>query len=181
VKSIIFLHRRANYRLRNSNDIHDEMNKINLENRHAIITGGAQGIGFSVAKRFLLSGASVTVWDRDRGLLASALKELENRGSVDSAIVDVTDSEAVSSATASTAEKFGRTDILVANAGITGPNFTCWEYPVSAWKQVIDVDFNWRFFMLSRYHPFHPSTELWPHHQRFVLCRQRRKSKRLCL
>jgi NAD(P)-dependent dehydrogenase (short-subunit alcohol dehydrogenase family) len=59
---------------------------------------------------------------------------------VDPAIVDVTDAEAVSSATASTAEKFGRIDILVVNAGITGPNFTCWEYPESAWKQVIDVD-----------------------------------------
>jgi NAD(P)-dependent dehydrogenase (short-subunit alcohol dehydrogenase family) len=116
------------------------MNKIDLTNRHAIVTGGAQGIGLSVAERFLASGASVTLWDRDRELLASAVRELGGRGTVDAVTADVTDAESVSSAATSTAEKFGRIDILVANAGISGPNLKCWEYPVDAWKQIIEVD-----------------------------------------
>ena len=66
----------------------------------------------------------------------------------------MTDAEAVSSATASTAEKFGRIDILVANAGITGPNFTCWEYAESAWKQVIDVDLTGVFLCCRAIIPF---------------------------
>jgi 2-dehydro-3-deoxy-L-rhamnonate dehydrogenase (NAD+) len=116
------------------------MNKIDLGNRNAIVTGGAQGIGLSVARRFLSSGASVTLWDRDKELLAAALKELRGSGSVDAVTADVTDAESVSRAAASTADKFGKIDILVANAGISGPNLKCWEYPVELWKQIIDVD-----------------------------------------
>lgn len=116
------------------------MNQIDLANRHAIVTGGAQGIGFSVAQRFLSSGASVTLWDRDRELLAAAVKQLDSRGVIDSVTADVTDAESVHDAAASTAGKFGKIDILVANAGISGPNLKCWEYPVEVWKQIIDVD-----------------------------------------
>jgi 2-dehydro-3-deoxy-L-rhamnonate dehydrogenase (NAD+) len=116
------------------------MNNIDLTHRHAIVTGGAQGIGFSIAQRFLSSGASVTLWDRDQELLAAAVNTLSSLGTVDAAPADVTDSEAVLKAAASTAEKFGKIDILVANAGISGPNLKTWEYPVEAWKQIIDVD-----------------------------------------
>jgi NAD(P)-dependent dehydrogenase (short-subunit alcohol dehydrogenase family) len=116
------------------------MNNIDLTHRHAIVTGGAQGIGFSIAQRFLSSGASVTLWDRDRELLATAVNTLSSLGAVDAAPADVTDAEAVLKAAASTAEKFGKIDILVANAGISGPNLKTWEYPVEAWKQIIDVD-----------------------------------------
>lgn len=116
------------------------MNKIDLQNRHAIVTGGAQGIGFAVAERLLSSGASVTLWDRDSAVLTSAVIELGGSGTVDAVTADVTDAESVRSAAAATVEKFGKIDILVANAGISGPTLKTWEYPVDVWRQVIEVD-----------------------------------------
>jgi NAD(P)-dependent dehydrogenase (short-subunit alcohol dehydrogenase family) len=116
------------------------MNRIDLQNRHAIVTGGAQGIGFAVAERLLSSGASVTLWDRDEALLTSAVREVGGDDTVDAMIVDVTDVASVSMAAAATAEKFGKIDILIANAGISGPDLKSWEYPVDVWKQIIEVD-----------------------------------------
>jgi len=116
------------------------MNKIDLQKRHAVVTGGAQGIGFAVAERLLSSGASVTLWDRDGELLTSAVKELGGGDSADAVTVDVTDARSVGTAAAVTAEKFGKIDILIANAGISGPNLKTWEYPVDVWKQIIEVD-----------------------------------------
>jgi NAD(P)-dependent dehydrogenase (short-subunit alcohol dehydrogenase family) len=116
------------------------MNKIDLQNRHAIVTGGAQGIGFAVAERLLSSSASVTLWDRDSAVLTSAVIELGGSGTVDAVTADVTDAESVRSAAAATVEKFGKIDILVANAGISGPTLKTWEYPVDVWRQVIEVD-----------------------------------------
>jgi 2-dehydro-3-deoxy-L-rhamnonate dehydrogenase (NAD+) len=116
------------------------LNKIDLAGRHAIVTGGAQGIGLAIAKRLIASGASVSLWDRDAGTLSTALKELTGAGSVDGRTVDVTDPVSVSSAAAAAARELGKVDILVANAGIAGPNCKIWEYPVDAWKQVIEVD-----------------------------------------
>src|SRR4029077_4136565 len=130
------------------------MNKIDLTGRHAIVTGAAQGIGFSIARRFLASGASVSLWARYRDLLAATLKELGSLGTVDAVIGDVTDAEAVTRAAASTAEKFGKIDILVANAGISGPNLKAWEYPVQTWKQIIDVDLNGVFLCCRAVVPF---------------------------
>jgi 3-oxoacyl-[acyl-carrier protein] reductase len=130
------------------------MNKIDLTGRHAIVTGAAQGIGLSITRRFLASGASVTLWDRDRDLLAATLKELGGLGTVDAVIGDVTDAEAVTRAAASTAEKFGKIDILVANAGISGPNLKAWEYPVETWKQIIDVDLNGVYLCCRAIVPF---------------------------
>jgi len=130
------------------------MNKIDLTGRHAIVTGAAQGIGLSITRRFLASGASVTLWDRDRDLLAATLKGLGSLGTVDAVIGDVTDAEAVARAAASTAEKFGKIDILVANAGISGPNLKAWEYPVETWKQIIDVDLNGVYLCCRAIVPF---------------------------
>jgi 2-dehydro-3-deoxy-L-rhamnonate dehydrogenase (NAD+) len=130
------------------------MNQIDLAHRHAIVTGGAQGIGFSVAQRFLSSGASVTLWDRDRELLATAMRGLDGCGDVDMVTADVTDADSVLDATAATAKKFGKIDILVANAGISGPNLKCWEYPVEVWKQIIDVDLTGVFLCCRAVVPF---------------------------
>src|SRR5258705_11309679 len=106
------------------------MNQIDLRNRHAVVTGSAQGIGFSVARRFLASGASVSLWDRDQQLLASAAKELGAHGTIDAVTADVSDPESIRQATDATANKFGHIDILVANAGISGPTVKTWQYPV---------------------------------------------------
>ncbi len=130
------------------------MNQIDLTNRHAIVTGGAQGIGLSMAQRFLASGASVTLWDRDRELLAATVKELDGRGKVDAVTADVTDVQMLARAAASTVEKFGKIDILVANAGISGPNLKAWEYPVETWKQIIDVDLTGVFLCCRAVIPF---------------------------
>jgi NAD(P)-dependent dehydrogenase (short-subunit alcohol dehydrogenase family) len=116
------------------------VNQLDLVNRHAVITGGAQGIGLAIAKRFLSSGASVSLWDRDAELLRSAVGETASLGKVEGLPVDVTQIESVKKAADATAAKFGKIDILVANAGIAGPNFTSWNYPIEAWQQVIDTN-----------------------------------------
>lgn len=130
------------------------MNQIDLSNRHAVVTGGAQGIGLAVARRFLASGASVTLWDLDKEQLAAAVKELDGCGTVDAVTADVTDAGSVSRAAASTEGKFGKIDILVANAGISGPNLKCWEYPVEVWQQIIDVDLTGVFLCCRAVIPF---------------------------
>jgi 2-dehydro-3-deoxy-L-rhamnonate dehydrogenase (NAD+) len=116
------------------------MNAIDLNNRHAVVTGGAQGLGFAVAQRLLISGASVSLWDMDTTMLANAAEQLSPLGNVLVETVDVSDHENVASATASTIAKTSKIDILVANAGIAGPNHTSWEYPVDLWKQVININ-----------------------------------------
>jgi len=116
------------------------MNQIDLKNRHAVVTGGAQGIGLAVATRLIESGASVSLWDRDADLLNTAQKRLGKIGTASTEVVDVSDSDSVSNATESTASKHGTIDILVANAGIAGPNHKTWEYPIDAWKQILDIN-----------------------------------------
>jgi 3-oxoacyl-[acyl-carrier protein] reductase len=116
------------------------VNQIDLNNRHAVITGGAQGIGFSIATRLLASGASVSLWDRDEALLKLALEQLRGHGTVSAESVDVSNPENVVAATESTINKHGKIDILVASAGIAGPNYKSWEYPIDAWKQVVDIN-----------------------------------------
>lgn len=116
------------------------MNQIDLRDRVAVVTGGAQGIGLSIANRLLVSGASVILWDRDAQLLAKTIQELERKGSVHGEVVDVADAAAVAGATERSIAWKSRIDILVANAGIAGPNHKTWEYPVDAWRQVLDVN-----------------------------------------
>jgi 2-dehydro-3-deoxy-L-rhamnonate dehydrogenase (NAD+) len=116
------------------------MNRIDLGQRHAVVTGAAQGIGFAIARRLLSCGASVSLWDRDQHLLEVALEACGKIGQAGAIAVDVTDEATVNDAAANTVKQFGKIDILVANAGIAGPTVKTWEYPVEAWKQVIDVD-----------------------------------------
>jgi len=116
------------------------MNQIDLNNRHAVVTGGAQGIGFAVATRLLASGASVSIWDCDPEMLESSLAQLAGKGCFSGERVDVSDATSVERAVAATIDKHRTIDILVANAGIAGPNHTTWEYPVEAWHHVINVN-----------------------------------------
>jgi 3-oxoacyl-[acyl-carrier protein] reductase len=130
------------------------MNAIDLKDRVAIVTGGAQGIGFAVASRLLQSGAAVSLWDRDAEVLRQAASELERFGRVTTAAVDVTDAEAVQTAADAAAKELGKIDILVANAGIAGPNHTLWEYPLDAWKQVIDINLSGVFYCCRAVMPY---------------------------
>ncbi len=116
------------------------MNRIDLDGRKAVVTGGAQGIGRAIVERFLASGAQVTIWDRDRGLAEAAADEIG--APVSFVQVDVTDWDAVRSAAARTAAEMGRIDILVNNAGIAGPTASVADYPINEWKRVIDIDLN---------------------------------------
>ena len=125
------------------------MNQIDLKGRTAVITGGARGIGFSIASRLLASGATSSLWDRDEVLLHKAQSELSSAGKVSIEVVDVTSAEGVGKATTSALRKHGRIDILVANAGIAGPNLKSWEYPLEAWKQVIDINLTGVFLCCS--------------------------------
>ena len=117
-----------------------QVNQIDLNHRHAVITGGAQGIGFSVASRLLASKASVSLWDKDAETLKLAFDQLQGQGAVAIETVDVSQADSVIAATENTIRKHGKIDILVAGAGIAGPNFKSWEYPLDAWKQVIDIN-----------------------------------------
>ena len=116
------------------------MNEIDLKNRAAVVTGGAQGIGLSIAERFLKSGASVCLWDRDQTLVEETAKSLASIGKVEVAVMDVTDLNSVKTATKKTVDSLGSLDILICNAGIAGPSFKVWEYPPEDWQQVIDID-----------------------------------------
>ena len=121
------------------------MNHIDLKGRHAVITGGAQGIGFAIAERMLASGASVTLWDRDATLLQSACESLQRAGKATTEVVDVSNAADVDTAVAHTIERHGSIDILVASAGVAGPNFQTWEYPIDAWRQVMEINLTGTF------------------------------------
>jgi 2-dehydro-3-deoxy-L-rhamnonate dehydrogenase (NAD+) len=116
------------------------VNQIDLKNRHAVVTGGAQGIGLSIATRLQASGASITIWDYDRAELEKSILKLEGTGHVTGEIVDVSDFASVDRAVESTIDKHRTIDILVANAGIAGPNYKTWEYPVEEWCRVVSIN-----------------------------------------
>ena len=119
------------------------MNRLDFHGRHAVITGGATGLGYAIAQRLLASGGDVTLWDRDQAAVEAAARRLgENAMAV---AVDVADAAAVAQAVQTTLakRKAGATvDALVNSAGITGPNTKLADYPVDAWRQVIDVNLN---------------------------------------
>ena len=115
------------------------MNQLDFNGRTAVITGGAAGIGLAVAQRLVASGGRVSLWDRDAAALDRARNAL---GGADTRVVDVADAASVEAATQESAIALERIDALICSAGITGPNTTTWDYPVDAWRQVIDVNLN---------------------------------------
>jgi 2-dehydro-3-deoxy-L-rhamnonate dehydrogenase (NAD+) len=121
-------------------------NRIDLANRIAVVTGGAQGIGQAIVERLLDSGAAVAIWDRDLALAERTAAELVARGKLEVFAADVTDLAAVERARDETLAALGRIDILVNNAGIAGPNRTTWEYPPEAWNEVIAVNLTGPFY-----------------------------------
>ena len=118
------------------------MNQIDLNNKIAVITGGAQGFGYSMVERFSQSGATVVIWDKDKDLIDS-LKLSENVTAVQT---DVTSYESVENSVKETLTKHNKIDILVNNAGIAGPSFKTWEYPIDQWQNVVDIDLTGVFY-----------------------------------
>jgi len=113
------------------------MNQLDMQGRAAIVTGGAAGIGLAIARRLVDSGARVSLWDRDAAALESAARAL---GGAHTANVDVTREDAVAAAFAASVAALKKIDALVCSAGITGPNTTVEQYPLAAWKEVIDIN-----------------------------------------
>ena len=120
------------------------MNKLDLNGRHAVITGGATGLGYAIAQRMLASGARVTLWDRDRDALARATRELGPKAV--SVGVDVADHASVVDGLRLTLAQTPVVDALVNSAGITGPNVKLWDYPVDEWLKVQQVNLNGLFY-----------------------------------
>lgn len=116
------------------------MNKIDLAGRAGIVTGGARGIGFAIAERFLESGAKVTLLDRDKAALDEAAAALAKKGTVATQVADVTDEASMRRAFDAAAKAHGKIDIMVNNAGIAGKNFKVWECPAEEFRQVVEID-----------------------------------------
>lgn len=116
------------------------MNRIDLHERVAVITGGAQGFGYATAARMLDSGAAVVLWDIDSARVEQARAELSGRGTVGAAVVELTDEAAVAAATRDVLERHGQIDILVNNAGITGGSGVTWELEPAVWRRTIEVN-----------------------------------------
>ena len=115
------------------------MNRIDLEGRFAVITGGAAGIGLATAQRMAASGARVALWDRDQAAGQQAVATLPGEGHLAVAL-DVASEGDVAAAAKKTIEAFGAIDVLVCSAGITGPNKTVADYGFDDWRKVFDVN-----------------------------------------
>ena len=116
------------------------MDKItyNFNNRTALVTGGAQGFGFDITRRFLESGAKVIIWDIDPKMIEKAVKDLNNPD-LTSNIVDVSNFKEVESSVKEITNN-SNIDILINNAGITGPTASLWEYDLEMWKKVVEIN-----------------------------------------
>src|SRR5436190_17781962 len=112
------------------------MNKIDLDGRKAVITGGARGIGCAIAERLLRSGAHCSLWDRDPARMEETAKKLSPENKVHTVAVDITRPESVDAAVEATRRHLGGIDILVNNAGIAGVTKPTWEIAPPEWREV---------------------------------------------
>ena len=127
------------------------MNKFNLNERTAIITGGAQGFGLAMTERFLESGANVIIWDIDKSAVTQTLKKINN-SKLSSVIIDITDFDQILTEVEKVT-KNKKIDIFINNAGIAGKNDTVWDYSLEEWKKVLDLNLNSVFYCLKAITP----------------------------
>ncbi len=118
------------------------MNDLDVRGRTAVVTGGASGIGLAIARRLLASGAVLSLWDMRAETLAEASATL---GGAHTQVVDVRDYYTVTEARDATLAALDRIDVLVNSAGITGTNVLTWDYPLDAWRDVLDVNLTGTF------------------------------------
>ena len=121
------------------------MNKYNFKNRIAVVTGGAQGFGLAITKRIIQSDGKVVIWDIDKEAIEKAKKEI-NSDNFSFQLVNVTDFKAIEASVKELEKKFGKIDIFVNNAGITGMNAKVWDFPLEEWKKVIELNLNSTFY-----------------------------------
>ena len=129
------------------------MIKYDLKNRVAVVTGGAQGFGLAITERFLDAGANVVIWDIDESAAKAATDKLKSEH-LSHQIVDVTNFETVNKNLEEVEKKYGKIDIFVNNAGITGMNATLAEYPLDEWKKVMNLNLNSVFYCCKAVVPF---------------------------
>ena len=129
------------------------MNKINLSNRIAVVTGGAQGFGLAITKKLIESGATVIIFDIDKEASDKALKEINSKKCFGKT-VDVTKFDDIHKNLQQINKDFNKIDIFINNAGITGKNAKVWDYPVEEWKKVIDLDLNATFYCCKAVVPY---------------------------
>ena len=131
------------------------MNKIDLKNKNAVITGAAQGFGLAISKRFASSGANLFLIDKDETELNVAKETKEIKNSVSQTYTgDITNFEEIESTINSIIQNYSNIDIFVNNAGIAGPSFKTWEYPQNDWISVVDIDLNGTFNCCKAVVPF---------------------------
>lgn len=121
------------------------MNAIDLTNQTAVVTGGAQGLGFAVARRLIESGAKVSLWDLDADLLATAVAALGPSAS--SVVVDITDLDGLVAAHSEVEAGIGPVSILVNSAGIAGNNAPLEDYDPAEWRRVVEINLNGTFYV----------------------------------
>ena len=129
------------------------MNKFNFNNRIAVITGGAQGFGLAISKRLILSGAKVVIWDINKEEAEKAKKEVDSKN-FDYQIVDVINFDQITSSLKELEIKYGKIDIFVNNAGISGMNAKVWDYTVDEWRKVIELNLNSTFYCCKAVVPY---------------------------
>ena len=129
------------------------MINFNLNNRIAIVTGGAQGFGLSISERFIKSGAKVIIWDIDEIECKKAIKKI-NSENFSYEIIDVQQIENIKSKLNEIEKSFGKIDIFINNAGIAGPISTVENYPIDEWKKVIEMNLNSVFYCCKAVVPF---------------------------
>ena len=117
-----------------------KQNRLDLGGSVAIVTGGARGIGYAIAQRILQSGGRVSLWDVDQEALQRARTELASLGDVGCVAIELTKEAEVQSSVQATIKRFGKIDILINNAGITGGNKPTWELDPNVWRRVIEVN-----------------------------------------
>jgi|TARA_B100001741_G_scaffold310715_1_gene310510 NAD(P)-dependent dehydrogenase (short-subunit alcohol dehydrogenase family) len=128
------------------------MHNFDLRNKTAVITGGAQGFGLDIAKKFLSSGAKVNIWDIDKTQLKKAIKSVNN-SNLSFNVVDVTNFKNVEK-TVKKITKNSKIDILINSAGITGPTTQLWNYKINDWKKIIEINLNGTFHCCKSIVPF---------------------------
>ena len=129
------------------------MINFNLNNRIAIVTGGAQGFGLSISERFIKSGAKVIIWDIDEIECKNAIKKI-NSENCSFEIIDVQQIENIKSKLNEIEKSFGKIDIFINNAGIAGPISTVENYPIDEWRKVIEMNLNSVFYCCKAVVPF---------------------------
>jgi len=129
------------------------MIKFDLNNRIAIVTGGAQGFGLAITERFIDSGAKVVIWDIDENEAKKAIEKVKSKN-LSYQIIDVSDFDSINKKLSEVQNDHGKIDIFINNAGVAGMNTTVAEYPIEEWNKVINLNLNAVFYTCKAVVPF---------------------------